>query len=77
VHVIGAYVVQLCIFIPFLSYIITHDRTCFKHERVSVFVLHKLLGLKRQRGVVKRVPWMRSKGGKCWRLDEEKDGEGG
>jgi hypothetical protein len=31
-----------------------------------------LLGLKRQRGVFKRVPGMRSKGGKCWRLDGKK-----
>jgi hypothetical protein len=36
--ILRAYVVQLCIFRPFLSYIITHDRTCFKHERLSVFV---------------------------------------
>ena len=46
------------------SYIITHDKICLKHERVSVFVLHKLLGLKRQRGGLKRERGMRSKGGK-------------
>jgi hypothetical protein len=36
-----------------------------------------LLGLKRQRGGLKRVRGMRSKGGKGWRIEEETDGEKG
>ena len=44
---------------------------------MSVFVYHKLLGLKRQREGYKRVLGMRSKGKKGWRFEEGKVGEGG